>query len=603
MIGNAFVLAVRQISRNPLRSLLTVLGVVIGVMAVITMVTVGNGASQAIRTQIESFGNNQLMLRPGLRMGPGQSVGAPNFTLEDADALKRQIAGIVAVAPQASKTMTVVANGRNWQTSVIGTDNNYFTIDNREIVDGRTFEQGEMQSGAAVCVIGGTIQKELFGEGAEVIGRTIRTGSFSCRVVGLLKTKGTAAMGGDQDDLLVMPIKTLQRRILGKNRVGALLVSVNPQSDRDRLRDAVTELMRERRSLSDGDDDNFQILDTAEIAAKVASTTQIMTTLLAAVAAVSLLVGGIGIMNIMLVSVTERTREIGIRLAIGALEREVLLQFLIEALMLGCMGGALGVLAALGVSKALAVYMGVPFIFSPGINLLAFTVSALTGVVFGFFPARRAAKLDPIEAVCHEWRGSAAEKQKGPKRELRTFHFVCWCACQIRMKAKAHGLERNVVAFKLVEGGVGRHRGALAGWLGSWLGSGTRGARSAFEAVVHALVVGLAAVEELHRFADDFGGVAVSAVLGLVLAGAQAAFDVALAALVEVFLGDFGKAGEEDHAVPFGFADGLAFGVAVAARRGDVERRDGGAAVRRVAGFGISAEIADQDYLVDGSHD
>ena len=259
-----------------------------------------------------------------------------------------------------------------------------------------------MQSGAAVCVIGGTIQKELFGEGAEVIGRTIRTGSNSCSVVGLLKTKGTAAMGGDQDDLLVMPIKTLQRRILGKNRVGALLVSVNPQSDRDRLRDAVTELMRERRSLSDGDDDNFQILDTAEIAAKVASTTQIMTTLLAAVAAVSLLVGGSGIMNIMLVSVTERTREIGIRLAIGALEREVLLQFLIEALMLGCMGGALGVLAALGVSKALAVYMGVPFIFSPCINLLAFTVSALTGVVFGFFPARRAAKLDPIEAVRHE---------------------------------------------------------------------------------------------------------------------------------------------------------------------------------------------------------
>ena len=603
MIGNAFVLAVRQISRNPLRSLLTVLGVVIGVMAVITMVTVGNGASQAIRTQIESFGNNQLMLRPGLRMGPGQSVGAPNFTLEDADALKRQIAGIVAVAPQASKTMTVVANGRNWQTSVIGTDNNYFTIDNREIVDGRTFEQGEMQSGAAVCVIGGTIQKELFGEGAEVIGRTIRTGSVSCRVVGLLKTKGTAAMGGDQDDLLVMPIKTLQRRILGKNRVGALLVSVNPQSDRDRLRDAVTELMRERRSLSDGDDDNFQILDTAEIAAKVASTTQIMTTLLAAVAAVSLLVGGIGIMNIMLVSVTERTREIGIRLAIGALEREVLLQFLIEALMLGCMGGALGVLAALGVSKALAVYMGVPFIFSPGINLLAFTVSALTGVVFGFFPARGAPTLPPMGGGRLVCRGCGLEKQKGPKRELRTFHFVCWCACLIRMKAKAHGLERNVVAFKLVEGGVGRHRGALAGWLGSWLGSGTRGARSAFEAVVHALVVGLAAVEELHRFADDFGGVAVSAVLGLVLAGAQAAFDVALAALVEVFLGDFGKAGEEDHAVPFGFADGLAFGVAVAARRGDVERRDGGAAVRRVAGFGISAEIADQDYLVDGSHD
>lgn len=402
MIGNAFLLAIRQIWRNPLRSILTVLGIVIGVMAVITMVTVGNGASQAIREQIESFGNNQLMLRPGMRLGPGQTVGAPSFKMADVIALKQQIAGVLAVAPQTSASRTIVANGRNWQTSIIGTDNNYFKIDNREIVEGRLFESGEMLAGSAVCVIGGTIQKELFGEGAEVIGRTIRTGGFSCRVIGLMKSKGTAAMGGDQDDLLVMPIQTVQRRILGNTRVGALLISVNPQSDRDRLREAVKSLMRERRSLSDGDDDNFQILDTAEIAAKVASTTQIMTTLLAAVATVSLLVGGIGIMNIMLVSVTERTREIGIRLAIGALEREVLLQFLIEALMLGCLGGVLGVLLAVVASKGLASMMGVPFLFNPGINLLAFTVSALTGVIFGYFPARRAAKLDPIEAVRHE---------------------------------------------------------------------------------------------------------------------------------------------------------------------------------------------------------
>lgn len=402
MIGNAFVLAIRQIWRNPMRSLLTVLGIVIGVMAVITMVTVGNGASQAIREQIESFGNNQLMLRPGMRLGPGQTVGAPSFKLADVTALQRQIAGVLAVAPQTSASRTIVANGRNWQTSIIGTDNNYFQIDNREIIQGRMFESGELLSGAAVCVIGGTIQKELFGEHSDVIGRSIRTGSFSCRVIGLMKSKGTAAMGGDQDDLLVMPIQTVQRRLLGNTRVGALLISVNPQSDRDRLREAVKSLMRERRNLSDGDDDNFQILDTAEIAAKVASTTQIMTTLLAAVAAVSLLVGGIGIMNIMLVSVTERTREIGIRLAIGALEREVLLQFLIEALMLGCLGGVLGVLLAVGASKGLAGLMGVPFLFNPGINLLAFSVSALTGVFFGYFPARRAAKLDPIEAVRHE---------------------------------------------------------------------------------------------------------------------------------------------------------------------------------------------------------
>ena len=402
MIWNAFLLALRQIWRNPMRSLLTVLGVVIGVAAVVTMVTVGNGASDAIRTQIESFGNNQLMLRPGMRLGPGQKVGAPDFKLEDAEALVNQLAGIEAVAPQTSKSLTIVAEGRNWQTSVIGTDNNYFTIDNRELESGRYFEDAELMAGSAVCVIGGTIQRELFGANVDPVGKSLRTGGFSCRVGGLLKTKGTAAMGGDQDDLVVMPLKTVQRRILGESRVASLMLRINADSDRERLKDAVRDLMRERRSLSEGDDDNFQIMDTAEIAAKVASTTQIMTTLLAAVAAVSLVVGGIGIMNIMLVSVTERTREIGIRLAIGALGREVQLQFLIEALVLGCLGGILGLVVALGASKILASVMSVPFLFNPGINLLAFTVSALTGVVFGYFPARRAAKLDPIEAVRHE---------------------------------------------------------------------------------------------------------------------------------------------------------------------------------------------------------
>ena len=342
------------------------------------------------------------MLRPGMRLGPGQKVGAPNFRLDDVTALRTQLAGIEAVAPQVSKSMTVVANGRNWQTSVVGTNTDYFTIDNRTFEDGRNFEEAEERAGSAVCVIGSTVANELFGTTPNVVGRQIRTGGFSCRVIGLLKTKGTAAMGGDQDDLLVMPLKSVQRRILGDNRVSALLIRINADSDRERLKTAVKDLMRERRSLSSGDDDNFQIMDTAEIAAKVASTTQIMTTLLAAVAGVSLLVGGIGIMNIMLVSVTERTREIGIRLAIGALGREVLMQFLIEALMLGCLGGILGVLAALGASRLFCTLMNVPFVFDPGINLLAFTVSALTGVVFGFFPARRAAKLDPIEAVRHE---------------------------------------------------------------------------------------------------------------------------------------------------------------------------------------------------------
>ena len=401
MWGNAFILALRQIWRNPMRSLLTVLGIVIGVAAVITMVTVGNGATQAVREQIESLGSNQLMIRPGQRMGPGGSAGAPSFKLEDVDAIANQIAGVKAVAPQRQQSMTVVAQGRNWSTQVIGSSNQYFILDNRQIRQGRYFEPQEEQSGAAVCVIGTTIEKEIFGS-SNAVGQMLRTGQFSCRVVGVLESKGQAAIGGDQDDLVVMPIQTFQRRVSGNTRVSAILVSVDSQIDRALVTESIRLLMRERRSLSDADDDNFMILDTEEIARRVSSTTEIMTMLLGAVAAVSLVVGGIGIMNIMLVSVTERTREIGVRLAIGALEREVLMQFLIEAVVMGAMGGVLGVVIAFIGSFALAATMGVPFIFDPSINMIAFLFAALTGVIFGYFPARRAAQLDPIEAVRHE---------------------------------------------------------------------------------------------------------------------------------------------------------------------------------------------------------
>lgn len=401
MWGNAFILAIRQICRNPMRSLLTVLGVVIGVAAVITMVTVGNGATQAVREQIESLGSNQLMIRPGQRMGPGGASGAPTFKLEDIDAIANQIAGIKAVAPQRQQSMTVVAQGRNWSTQVIGSSNQYFVLDNRGLALGRYFETQEEQSGAAVCIIGTTIQKEIFSS-TNPVGQMLRTGNFSCRVIGVLESKGQAAIGGDQDDLVVMPIKTFQRRVSGNTRVSAILVSVDTQIDRAMLTESLRALMRERRSLSDTDEDNFMILDTEELARRVSSTTEIMTMLLGAVAAVSLIVGGIGIMNIMLVSVTERTREIGVRLAIGALEREVLMQFLIEAVVLGAMGGVLGVVFALIGSLVLTTSMNIPFIFDPAINMIAFGFAALTGIIFGYFPARRAAHLDPIEAVRHE---------------------------------------------------------------------------------------------------------------------------------------------------------------------------------------------------------
>ena len=402
MLGNAFLLAFRQILRNPMRSLLTVLGIVIGVASVITMVTVGNGATVAVREQIESFGSNQLMLRRGQRLGPGGAAGAPSFKIEDINALEDQIAGVISAAPQINRSTIVVANGRNWTTSVVGSSVDYFATENRSLAEGRYFEEAEEISGAAVCVIGTTIQRELFGAGAPVLGEMLRINAFSCRIIGLLDEKGTAAMGNDQDDLVVLPFNTAARRLVGNNRVNNILINIDTNSDREHLKNAIKDLMRERRSLSEGDDDNFVILDTAEVAERVASTTQIITALLGAVAAVSLLVGGIGIMNIMLVSVTERTREIGVRLAIGATAREVLLQFLIEAVVLGCMGGLLGMLIAIGASWGFTHFMGVPYEFDPVINFVSFVFAALTGIIFGFFPARRAASLDPIEAVRHE---------------------------------------------------------------------------------------------------------------------------------------------------------------------------------------------------------
>ncbi len=402
MILNTLLLALREIRRNLLRSFLTILGIVIGVAAVITMVTVGNGATQAVKDQIASLGSNLLMVRPGQRLGPGMgAAGAPSFTQADGDAILAQVGGVRAVAPEQRSGVTVVANNKNWQTSITGTTNAYFDTNNWTLAAGRKFEPEEEQAGAAVCIIGDTVRRELLGK-PDVLGEKVRVKQFSCDVVGVLQSKGRAAMGNDQDDIVIVPLKTMQRRVSGNQRVGTLLVSMADDSDSARVQAAIGELLRERRKLASEDPDNFNVLDTKQIAEAVSGTTKVMTTLLGAVAAVSLLVGGIGIMNIMLVSVTERTREIGLRLAIGALEREVLLQFLVEAVALSMLGGLVGIALASVASLALARLMQVPYLFDAGINALSFAVSALIGVVFGFFPARRAARLDPIEALRHE---------------------------------------------------------------------------------------------------------------------------------------------------------------------------------------------------------
>jgi putative ABC transport system permease protein len=401
MLLNTFFLALRSIRRNLLRSFLTILGIVIGVAAVITMVTLGKGATQSVQMQISSLGTNLLMVRPGQRQGGGGGGGAPSFKDADAEAILAQIGGIAAVAPEGRAGVTVVANGRNWATNVTGSTNAWFDTGNWKLASGRKFEDDEQKAGGAVCIIGETVRREIYG-GTRGLGEQLRIKQFSCEVIGVLASKGQAAMGNDQDDTVLVPLRTLQRRVTGNQKVNTLLVSMQDGTDSTRLKAGLRQLLRERRKLAEGDDDNFNVLDTQQLADTLSGTTKVMTTLLGAVAAVSLLVGGIGIMNIMLVSVTERTREIGLRLAIGALEREVLLQFLIEAVALSALGGIVGIVIATGASMVLASVMGVPYLFDPAINLLSFVFSAVIGVVFGYFPARRAAQMDPIEALRHE---------------------------------------------------------------------------------------------------------------------------------------------------------------------------------------------------------
>jgi len=400
MLWNTLLLALRAIRRNLLRSFLTVLGIVIGVAAVITMVTLGNGATRSVSDQISSMGSNLLMVLPGQRFGPGAEP-APAFKGADVEAVRNEISSIRAVAPLVNKAVTAVYQSKNWSTVAYGSTNDYFEAGNWTLAAGRSFSEGEERGGKAVCVIGETVRKELFGA-QNPVGSEIRIRNFACEVVGLLGAKGQSAMGSDQDDVIVMPIGTVQRRLSGSQDVNRMSVSVSDGASIDAVKEQLTLLLRERRNIAASEDDDFRVMDTRQIAETLTSTTKILTMLLGAVAAVSLLVGGIGIMNIMLVSVTERTREIGIRLAIGALEREVLLQFLIEAVVLSSLGGVVGIALATVASITLAGVMNVPYIFGAGINLLSFLFSAAIGVIFGYFPARRAASLNPIDALRHE---------------------------------------------------------------------------------------------------------------------------------------------------------------------------------------------------------
>ncbi len=401
MFFNAFILALREIRRNITRAFLTVIGVVIGVAAVVTMVTLGRGATETVKAQISNLGSNLIILRPGQGWG---RWGAPLFSLSDVQAVREQLSDVRAAAPLAMGNAPAVFMENVRHTDYQGTTPEYFDIAGWSLSEGRFFDQSELRKGAAVCVIGETVRKELFDQ-VPAVGQKIRLRNTSLLVIGVTAVKGQGGFGDDLDDNITLPITTMQRRLAGlpppQNINQIQIAGIDEQSCAGILAD-LTLLMRERRNLAENEENNFSVVDTRQIAETMSSSTRILTSLLGTVAGVSLLVGGIGIMNVMLVSVTERTREIGIRLAIGARARDVMLQFLVEAVTLSWVGGLAGILLAYGLCHSLAKVVGAPFIFDPKINLIAFVFSAAIGIIFGFMPARRASSLDPIEALRHE---------------------------------------------------------------------------------------------------------------------------------------------------------------------------------------------------------
>jgi len=403
MLWETVQLAQREIRRNVLRSSLTILGIVIGVAAVIALVTLGRGATVQVTDQIASLGSNLLQIRPGQGFhGPGgASSSSEPFRIEDAEAIARDVSGVRAVAPVTSRATQAIYGNLNWGTTVTGSTNDYLTVRDWPLRSGRLFTDSEERAGSAVCILGSTVKTQLFGN-QDPLGASIRLEKLSCQVIGVLDSKGQSSFGSDQDDFILIPLRTMQRRIAGNNDVSAIYISARDRATIEKTKEDITRLLRERRHIQKGEDDDFHVRDMQEIMSTLTGTTRILTSLLGAVAAVSLLVGGIGIMNIMLVSVTERTREIGIRLAIGALGSEVLLQFLVEAVVLSTFGGVVGIVLGLSGAAAVARALQMPFVLSPQIVVIAFLFSAAVGVIFGYFPARKAARLDPIEALRHE---------------------------------------------------------------------------------------------------------------------------------------------------------------------------------------------------------
>jgi putative ABC transport system permease protein len=403
-IASTLKIAFRALQRNKLRSVLTALGIIIGVGAVIAMTGIGNGAKAQVEAQIASLGENVILIFPGGTAPNGLRTGwgnAGKLKIADAEAIRREIPNVTVVSPEVRTTSQVVAGSQNWMTTIIGESPDYFDLRQWPLEEGSSYTPQDVRSTAKVAVIGKTVARYLFGE-ASPLGQIVRIRNVPFIILGVLAPKGLSVMGSDQDDVIVLPYTSAMKRIMGTTALGCINLQVADTPDITPAQQQIVTLMRQQHFIRPGKEDDFTVRSQEEIAAKAAETAQIMSILLGSIASVSLVVGGIGIMNIMLVSVTERTREIGIRIAVGAHGRDILLQFLIEALALSCLGGLLGILLGLGSSQLISTLLAWPTSVSPEAVAIAFLFSAAIGIFFGFYPARKASQLDPIEALRYE---------------------------------------------------------------------------------------------------------------------------------------------------------------------------------------------------------